>query len=237
MKRSITIVFLIVLIGVISSLLVIGSKTIEEDKKPSVSEKNEFEGNDLLEDSKEKNSNEQNNASAREENVVRIENVNEVEVISVANTESEIVNGDNIPVILRFPRRNIEAPIVPVGINDFGEMEVINDSVHVSWYQFGHIPGGDGNAILSSHLDWKGKYGPLADLKRYPKGEILEIEFKDGSIKKFKLEQSNTYPVNFVPDSLMNVNGEERTTLITCSGAFKDGHYQDRVISIFKQIH
>lgn len=141
-----------------------------------------------------------------------------------------------IPIKLEFPNKNIAAPIKPVGLTKKGDMAVVEDATTIGWYEGGPSPNGKGNALLNGHRDWKGELGTLWKLENYEPGELMVIYFDDGSEQLLALDSIEVYPINFVPDSYMELGGEDRTTVISCAGVFKNGGYQERVIAIFKKI-
>ncbi len=146
----------------------------------------------------------------------------------------EKITEEKKPTRLIYPSKNIESPIKEVGLNDRGEMDVIDDAITIGWYKYGATPGQNGNAILSGHRDWKGKRGPLYQLEKHQIGEKMQIEYDDGSKRTFTLVSLDTYRYDFVPKEVMSQNGETRTTVITCGGPFINGSYQSRVVAVYE---
>ncbi|QOY37605.1 class F sortase [Anaerobacillus isosaccharinicus] len=180
-----------------------------------------------------------------EAQVMKKDKDQQIEVLSITEINSEVedqtdkkssavFNQKKEPVKLIFPNKGVEAPIRPVGLNKKGEMDVIDDAINVGWYRYGRTPGGNGNALLSSHRDYKGKAGPLSKLETLNLGDELIIYYDDGSSHKFILESKERYPKDFVPTSVMKIDDIPRTTLITCTGEIVNREYQDRLIAVFK---
>lgn len=149
-------------------------------------------------------------------------------------TEEEKQN--RIPIKISIPTFEIEAPIEPVGLDNEGRVDTIPNALTVGWYKFGPSPGAQGNAILDGHRDWKGELGSLRSIERLKPGEAVIIAYKDGSQQTFNVETNNTYSLDEVPESVMELKGEARVTLITCSGKFvkEKGGYQSRVVVVIK---
>ncbi|WP_374723598.1 class F sortase [Calidifontibacillus erzurumensis] len=146
------------------------------------------------------------------------------------------VETKKIPVKIEFPNKKIIAPIKPVGLTENGDMDAIDDAKTIGWYENGPSPNMNGNTLLNGHRDWKGTLGTLWKLETYQIGELMTIYYEDGSSDLFALDTLEVYPKDFVPDHYMELGGENRVTVITCAGQFKNGGYQDRVIAIFKKI-
>lgn len=132
--------------------------------------------------------------------------------------------------------QGIEAPIYPVGLTEKGAMDTVDGAEAIGWYEYGAIPGKKGNALLEGHRDWGGKLGTFHNLENLKLGTEITIQFSDGSKKILTLQKTEILNKDHVPTDVMRVDGEERTTLITCGGKFikKEGTYQNRVFSIFK---
>lgn len=141
-----------------------------------------------------------------------------------------------IPVRIAIPTFEIDAPIEPVGLDNEGRVDTIPDASTVGWYKLGPSPGAQGNAILDGHRDWKGELGSLRPIERLKPGEAVIIAYEDGSRQTFSVESNNTYSLDGVPESVMELSGEARVTLITCSGRFikEQGGYQSRVVVVIK---
>ncbi|MGR5864674.1 class F sortase [Bacillus cereus] len=64
------------------------------------------------------------------------------------------------------------------------------------------------------------------------------MQYEDKEIRTFQVVEKNVYPMNEVPEEVMNIQGESRVTLITCTGEFirEKGGYQSRVIVILQLV-
>ncbi|MBW5449321.1 sortase [Cohnella sp. CFH 77786] len=149
---------------------------------------------------------------------------------------SEEEKAKRIPVRVKVPAFEIDAPIEPVGLDNEGRVDTIPDAATVGWYKYGPAPGAQGNAILDGHRDYKRKLGALRPIERLKVGEAVTIAFADGSEQTFKVVSNNTYPLDDVPENVMELTGEARVSMITCSGKFvrEKGGYQSRVVVVLK---
>jgi LPXTG-site transpeptidase (sortase) family protein len=143
-----------------------------------------------------------------------------------------------IPEMISIPNLHVEAPIKAVGLDDEGRMATIPSADTIAWYEYGSTPGQVGNSILAGHRDWKGKLGSFRNIEKLNKGDEVSIRFNDGSVKSFIVISNETYSLKDVPEVVMDLGGEERTTLITCAGRFikEAGGYQNRVVVVLKSL-
>src|SRR5690606_1131997 len=145
---------------------------------------------------------------------------------------STATNTHKIPVLISIPELHVEAPIQPVGLDSEGRMDTISSSEIVGWYKHGSRPGQPGNSLLAGHRDWKGKAGSFQHIEKLEIGDEVIITFDDESVEILTVTSNDTYALDEVPTSVMDLSGEEHTTLITCTGYFdkKKRGYQSRVV-------
>lgn len=118
----------------------------------------------------------------------------------------------------------INLNIIPAEIKD-GKWDTTQDGA--SYLITSPIPGDDGNSILYAH-NWASLFGPLLDAKP---GEEVEIDYKDGTSKKFVIEYTSV--VNPDQSSILAASMDKRITLYTCTGWFDAKRFV--VVAIFKK--
>lgn len=127
------------------------------------------------------------------------------------------------PASVSFPDLAVEAPVVTVGVDAAGLMEVPPDVATVGWYGFGPAPGATaGSAVLTGHVD-DADQGPgvFAALGRLEPGDPIEVTDVDGIVRRFEVVARESWPKDEVPlDRLFQRTGPARLVLITCGGAF-----------------
>ena len=149
----------------------------------------------------------------------------------------EFADFSEIPVSLTIPFLEIDAPIVGVGITAEGNMDTTQEPYGIAWYQKGASPGGSGNALLAGHNYWNGTSGSFVKLAYLPIGESMQITYEDGSVGYFLVISNETYELDEIPDSVMTLKGETRTTLISCNGKrLSGGGYSQRTIVLAKAV-
>lgn len=125
-----------------------------------------------------------------------------------------------------------DAPVVPVGVKDDGEMEVPGAS-EVGWYRFGSRPGDDGAAVLAAHVAYDGVDGVFRHLDDLEEGDALTVSFADGSRRAFTVTAVERYDKSDLPADVWARTGPPRLVLITCGGDFDTAadSYEDNVVA------
>ncbi len=142
-----------------------------------------------------------------------------------------------VPVRIYFMTAEVSCEIVPVGLNENGEMATLDSATQAAWYEPGPAPGEPGNALLNGHVRWKRKKGTFSVLLDAEVGDEVAIEFADGNFKYFTMDSVETYHYTEIPDSVMDMSGESRVTLITCLGDYNNnlGMSESRVVAVLHE--
>lgn len=136
----------------------------------------------------------------------------------VANAEEEVtVQTHNAPARLVIPSIHLNAPVINVGVNNRGEMDVPDGKTpYVGWYQYGTIPGEVGSAVIDAHV-----YAAFKNLSKSREGDEIVVQDETGTETKFVIEHTEVYALNEVPlQEIFNTKDTARLNLITCSGTF-----------------
>jgi LPXTG-site transpeptidase (sortase) family protein len=140
-----------------------------------------------------------------------------------------------VPARVRLAGIDADAAVVPVGVDDRGEMEVPEDVDTVGWYRFGPGPGsGAGSAVLSGHVDdrvqGRGAFYSLTDLAE---GDPVQVDLADGTTLDYRVTRVERIDKSVLPvDRLFARAGAPHLTLVTCGGAFDRAtrNYRDNVV-------
>jgi sortase (surface protein transpeptidase) len=139
-----------------------------------------------------------------------------------------------VPERLRIAEIDVEAPIVTVGVEDDGEMEVPEDVGDVGWYRHGPAPGEPGAAVIAGHVDSREQgRGAFFDLRRVDVGARVEVTDSAGDVQRFEVVARRTYDKASLPaDALFSRTGPSQLVLVTCGGDFdRDaGSYRENVV-------
>ena len=127
------------------------------------------------------------------------------------------------PVRLGIPALGVDAPIVPVGIQAGGAMEVPEDVKTAGWYRFGPLPGARGSAMVIGHVDSRTQGpGVFFGLSRLPLGERIGVQLGEGPTQYFVSVARRLIAKDELPLDLYARDGPPRLALVTCGGGFDE---------------
>jgi LPXTG-site transpeptidase (sortase) family protein len=127
----------------------------------------------------------------------------------------------------------LDAPVIPVGVLENGEME-IPGRLEVGWYQYGPRPGEEGSSVLAGHIAFDNRPGVFRRLASVELGSVVSVEYEDGSISEFEVIELAQYGKLDLPfDRVFSKTGEPVLTLITCGGEFNRSlaSYEDNIVA------
>ena len=127
------------------------------------------------------------------------------------------------PVRVQIPALGVDSSIVPVGVDDSGQLEIPDDVRTVGWYRFGPAPGAvQGSAVLTAHVDdYRQGAGALAELGSLQPGDTVTVTDDTGVPRTFSVLSREEWHKGEVPlDRLFDRGGDPRLVLITCGGPF-----------------
>ena len=141
------------------------------------------------------------------------------------------------PTTLTIPSLGMKNPIIGVGTNSRGEMDVPSGATqNVGWYEYGTLPGTVGSAVIDAHV-----FAAFSKISKLVPGSILYVTDDSGAKLAFKVEEVETYALADVPaDKLFNRNdGQPRLNLITCAGHLTPDHstYDHRFVAYAVLVH
>ncbi|MGF1666459.1 MAG: class F sortase [Acidimicrobiia bacterium] len=127
----------------------------------------------------------------------------------------------------------IDAPVIPVGVLDNGEMEIPGRN-EVGWYRYGPTPGAEGSSVLAAHIAFDNRPGVFRRLARLELGDLATVSFADGTTQTFEIIELDQYAKEELPfDRVFSKDGEPVLTLITCGGEFNRSlaSYDDNIVA------
>lgn len=141
------------------------------------------------------------------------------------------------PLAVRIAAIGVDAPIVPVGLEDGGEMEIPERVAEIGWYDpdgLGVVPGTTGTAVLAGHVDSRTQgRGALYDMRDLRTGDTIEVDLDDGTTQRWRITEVIQYPKVDLPlTEIFTWAGPERLALITCGGEFDrtERSYTDNLV-------
>ncbi len=138
------------------------------------------------------------------------------------------------PTRIRLAGIDVDAAVVPVGVDGRGEMAVPEDVRTIGWYRFGPGPGAAGSSVFAGHVDdrvqGRGAFYRLTDMAV---GDPVQVQLADGRELRFRVSGVERIEKSQLPTGeLFARTGPPRMTLITCGGEFDRaaGHFRDNVV-------
>jgi len=136
------------------------------------------------------------------------------------------------PTWLRIGKINVDAPLVPLGLDKSGELDAPKDYDIPGWYAEGTKPGDTGPAVIAGHVDSlaaSAVFRHLADLRA---GDLIEVQ-RDGIWLKFTVVSTGRYAKGAFPTAqVYGPTPDAQLRVITCGGSFDRARnsYRDNVV-------
>jgi sortase (surface protein transpeptidase) len=137
------------------------------------------------------------------------------------------------PVRLAIPALRVTVPLVGLGQQRDGSMEVPTDAKTVGWYTKAPTPGSLGPAVLAGHVDYRKQPGTFAHLADLTSGDTITIARADGTTAAFTVSKTERYAKDRFPSTAVyGPINHAGLRLITCGGDFDEGagHYRDNIV-------
>ena len=141
----------------------------------------------------------------------------------------------SVPVRIRIPAIGVGAPVMRLGKNPDGTVQVppLGDHNLAGWYAYGAAPGQRGAAVILGHVDSLTGTSVFFDLKDLRAGDRIYVTLADGAVAAFAVDGVQKVAKTAFPTAA--VYGRARypeLRLITCGGPFDEtsGHYLDNII-------
>lgn len=144
-----------------------------------------------------------------------------------------------VPSRIRIPRLQMDAPVVPVGLEHDGTMGIPQSAEEVGWFSPGVKPGMAGNAILAGHLDTVlGTPGVFSRIEQLQPGDPITVQDIHSMLHTFRVLRTDVYPQGNAP--LRQIFGSAsgaQLRLITCHGSWNGRTYNQRLVVTAVQWH
>jgi LPXTG-site transpeptidase (sortase) family protein len=139
---------------------------------------------------------------------------------------------------LVIPKIGVDAPFTVKNVGGDGRMPNPNGANDVAWYDFsqwpgmGGVPNAGGNVVVAGHVDYI-NVGPAVfwSLDQLVPGDRVQIVMEDGTIAEYEIVFNKHIGSDQADwEAIVAGTSPESITLITCSGEFSAGHYNNRQI-------
>jgi sortase (surface protein transpeptidase) len=141
----------------------------------------------------------------------------------------------SVPVRIVIPAISVDAPMMKLGLNPNGTIEVppLDDHNLAGWYTGSVTPGQSGASVIVGHVDsWSGG-SVFYKVKTLHAGDVVDVIRADGSTAIFTVDGLQKSPkVAFPTRAVYGNPGYPALRLITCGGPFNasTGEYLDNII-------
>jgi hypothetical protein len=137
------------------------------------------------------------------------------------------------PVRVAVERLGIDAPVIDLGLEPDGSLEVPGTGSDVGWLTTGAVPGRVGPAVLAGHVDSGDGAGVFARLHETVPGDRVLVALDDGSTMIFSVTAVERVAKDAFPtDAVYGPAPTPQLRLITCGGEFDRSvdSYRDNVV-------
>jgi len=143
------------------------------------------------------------------------------------------------PASIIVPAMELDEPIIPLGIQGDGTMEVPEDYDDVGWFTGGGSPGGFGPTVIAGHVD--SRSGPavffrLAELVVGDRFSLAGVDGRSFEYEVYKIEDHAK--AEFPTVDVFGATLEDEVRLITCGGEYDQsiGRYTDNLVVFAKGV-
>lgn len=136
------------------------------------------------------------------------------------------------PVSVQAPDAGIDTTLIPVGLDQDGEME-LPDPGTGAWYDLGPRPGEPGPAVVIGHVDSADGPDVFYGLSSLEAGDPVVVTDAGGERYEFTVESLEVVEKDALPyEHIWAESSEPLLRLITCGGEYEpdNGGYQHNVV-------
>jgi hypothetical protein len=137
------------------------------------------------------------------------------------------------PVRVEIPGIGVSSPLVRLGRNPDGSMQVPADFQVAGWFAEGPEPGQLGPAVIAGHVDSRTGPAIFYRLRELRPGDVIRVTRADRREVRFVVESLARYPKQALPTELVyGSTTVPSLRLITCTGTFDRAgrSYRDNLV-------
>ena len=134
------------------------------------------------------------------------------------------------PAAVSAPSIGLDEPLIDLGIDADGKMEVPSDFDEVGWFTGGGKPGGHGPTVIAGHVDSVTAPAVFFRLHELAPGDEVHVTDVDGAVVTYVVTEVADFPKDDFPTArVFGATIADELRLITCGGYFdaSSGHYDD----------
>ncbi len=134
---------------------------------------------------------------------------------------------------LQIPRLGVDAPVARFGLDNFGRLDVPQDTQTVGWNPaYTNLPGTGGATFFAAHFEYGGRPGVFNRISSLRRGDEITVTLSDGSLHRYRVSSAVDYTIAQIDMGavLFGREGTESITLMTCSGPPNADGYPMRTV-------
>ncbi len=125
------------------------------------------------------------------------------------------------PISLSIPALGLTVPLITLGVNFDGSVEVPASPQQAGWFKLGPTPGQLGSAVILGHVDSYRGPGVFFELRSLTTGDRVDVSLADGVVAEFAVTSVVMYPqAQFPATQVYGSRGFSALQLVTCGGVF-----------------
>jgi LPXTG-site transpeptidase (sortase) family protein len=166
--------------------------------------------------------------------------VGQPSIVPVPNQTAEAPGGLSaarppaLPVELTIPVLGVRAPMVHLGLDHDGSLQVPSSIAVAGWYTGSPRPGAVGSSVIAGHVDSLSGPGVFYRLGTLRPGDRVYVSRADGTMAAFSVTKVLTYAKDAFPTAdVYGASPDPELRLITCGGTFDPAtrHYLSNVVA------
>jgi len=134
------------------------------------------------------------------------------------------------PASVAIDAIGLDEPLIDLGLQADGSMEVPSDFDDVGWFTGGGRPGGVGPTVIAAHVDSTSGPAVFARLTDLVAGDRVRVTDVTGTVFDYVVTRVGDYAkADFPTTEVFGALPSDELRLITCTGLFDRsvGHYED----------
>lgn len=138
------------------------------------------------------------------------------------------------PVHVSVPEIGADAPVISLGLQANGKLEVPATASDTGWWSGGSVPGAVGPAVIAGHINLGDEEGVFSQLGSLQPDDEVSVTLDTGRILRYRIDRVERHAKEAFPtDAVYGKTTGPELRLVTCGGAFdpSSGHYLDNVIA------
>ena len=152
------------------------------------------------------------------------------------DTEFVLADQGFNPVELYLPDLGVDATVETIGVTD-GVMGTPSEPLNVGWYGDFARTGDANTVVMAGHVDWYTIGAAVFyTLRDAAPGMMFYVLAGDGAAATYECVDAYALGEFASGDNILRGTGVDSLALITCTGAFADGHYDQRQVVYAERI-